>query len=122
FDQAYTDIALDALGAGAALLFVTDASAALQPVQLDFLAQVERRGVPVRFVLTKIDTHPAWPAVLAANQTLVHAHTPRLATAPWYPLNTRVEDGGAVTVEEAALGVAGMGVAALRRSLAEPPP
>ncbi len=122
FDQAYVDIALDALDGGAALLFITEASAALQPVHLDFLAEVARRGVPVTFVLTKTDAHQEWPAVLAANQSLVHTHAPQLAGSPWYPLNTRAENGAAVSVEEAALGVAGIGVAALRRSLIEPAP
>src|SRR5262249_9184180 len=86
--NAYTDVALDALDQGAGLLFVTDASTALQPGELDFLAQVERRGVPVTFALTKIDSYPEWPAVLSADQNLVHSHAPGLATACWYAVST----------------------------------
>jgi hypothetical protein len=124
FDQAYAEIVLDALSDGAALLFVTDAATALQPAQLDFLAQVEQCDVAVTFVLTKIDSHPQWPAVLSADQKLVHDHAPRLATAPWYAVSTvRSCDGAApAAVEEAARGLAGLGIGALRRALTEPAP
>lgn len=124
FDPAYTEIVLDALAQGGALLFVTEAAVALQPAQLDFLAQVERLGAPVTFVLTKIDLYPQWPAVLAADQTLVHDHTPGLATAPWYAVSAL--QGKAelppAAIEEAARGLAGLGLAALRQALVTPPP
>jgi GTP-binding protein EngB required for normal cell division len=124
FDQVYTEIVLDALEGGAGLLFVADASAALQAAELDFLSQVEQREVPVIFALTKIDAHPEWPAVLSANLKLVHDHAPGLAAASWYALSTLPDRDTAppAVVEEAALGLAGIGVAALRRGLAEPPP
>lgn len=124
FDQAYTEIVLDALDDGAGLLFVADASTALQAAELDFLAEVESRGVPVTFALTKIDAHPEWPAVLSANLKLVHDHAPGLAAASWYALSTLPDRDTAppAVLEEAALGLAGVGVAALRRGLAEPPP
>jgi GTP-binding protein EngB required for normal cell division len=134
FDQTYTKIALDVLDQGAGLLFVADSSTALQPAELDFLAQAERRRVPAVFALTKIDAHPEWPAVLSANQKLVHDHAPRLATAPWYALSTLPGHDAApsvtvapvaapsVTVAEAAHGLAGLGVVALRRALTEPAP
>src|SRR2546423_383894 len=64
FDQAYTEIVVDALDDDAGLLFVADASTALQAAELDFLSQVEQREVPVIFALTKIDAHPEWPAGL----------------------------------------------------------
>ncbi|NJC73696.1 hypothetical protein HC031_28835 [Planosporangium thailandense] len=124
FDRVYTDIVLDALDAGAGLLFVTEASTALLAEQLDFLAQVEQRGVPVTFVLTKIDSYPQWPAVLSANQKLVHDHAPRLATSRWYAVSTiRSCDGASpAAVEEAARGLVGLGIGALRRALTEPAP
>jgi hypothetical protein len=124
FDEVYTEIALDAVERGCGLLFVTDASATLGPTQLDFLARVERLPVPVTFVLTKIDSHPAWPAVLSANQTLVHAHTPGLATADWYAVSTLdgSDPGPPAVLSEAALGLAGVGVDALRIALTEPVP
>jgi GTP-binding protein EngB required for normal cell division len=124
FDQSYTEIVLDALDDGAGLLFVADASTALQAAELDFLSQVEQREVPVIFALTKIDAHPEWPAVLSANLKLVHDHAPGLAAASWYALSTLPDRDTAppAVVEEAALGLAGVGVAALRRGLAEPPP
>jgi hypothetical protein len=123
FDHVYTELVLDALDRDASLLFVTEASTALQQPQLDFLARVEQRGVPVTFVLTKIDAHPQWPAVLSVNLKLVHDHTPRLATAAWYAVSTlRDCDGGSPAVEEAARGLAGLGIGALRRALTEPAP
>jgi hypothetical protein len=124
FDGVYTEIVLDALEGGAALLFVTEASAALSGVQLDFLAQVEMREVPVTFVLTKIDSCPQWPAVLAANQKLVHDHAAGLATSRWYAVTTlrSCEDTAPAAVEEAARGLAGLGLGALRRGLTEPAP
>ncbi len=124
FDQAYIEIVLDALDDGAGLLFVADASTALQAAELDFLSEVEQREVPVSFALTKIDAHPEWPAVLSANLKLVHDHAPGLAAASWYALSTLPDRDTAppAVVEEAALGLAGIGVAALRRGLAEPPP
>jgi hypothetical protein len=124
FDQVYTEIVLDALDDGAGLLFVADASTALQAAELDFLSQAEQREVPVIFALTKIDAHPEWPAVLSANLKLVHDHAPGLAAASWYALSTLPDRDTAppAVVEEAALGLAGIGVAALRRGLTEPPP
>jgi hypothetical protein len=124
FDGVYTEIVLDALAGGAALLFVTEASAALSGAQLDFLAQVEMREVPVTFVLTKIDSCPQWPAVLAANQKMVHDHAAGLATSRWYAVTTlrSCEDTAPAGVEEAARGLAGLGLGALRRGLTEPAP
>ncbi|GAA1817626.1 hypothetical protein HC028_21010 [Planosporangium flavigriseum] len=125
FDEAYAEIVLDALDHGGGLLFVTEASTALGSAQLDFLAEVEQRGVPVTFVLTKIDSCPQWPAVLSANQKLVHDHAPRLATAPWYAVSTLrgADDASpAAAVEEAARGLAGLSLGALRRGLTEPAP
>jgi len=123
FDQAYVDVVLDVLDSGAALLFVTEASAALAEEHLEFLAEVDKRGTPVTFVLTKIDAYPEWPAVLAADQNLVRTHVPGLADRPWYAVSARTGAGsGSVTIEEAALGVAGVGLEALRRALAEPVP
>jgi hypothetical protein len=124
FDDVYTEIAVDALERGCGLLFVTDASAALGPPHLDFLARVERLPVPVTFVLTKIDSDPAWPAVLSANQTLVHTHAPGLATADWYAVSTLdgSQPGPPAALSEAALGLAGVGVEALRVALTEPVP
>lgn len=124
FDRVYTEIVLDALDAGAGLLFVTEASTALLAEQLDFLARVEQRDVPVTFVLTKIDLYPQWPAVLSANQKLVHDHAPRLATSRWYAVSTvrSCEGASPAGVEEAARGLVGLGVGALRRALAEPVP
>jgi hypothetical protein len=122
-DRACTEIVLDALDNGAGLMFVAEAATALPPEQLDFLAQVEQRGMPVTFVLTKIDEYPQWPAVLSANQNLVHDHAPRLATSPWYAVSTlHGRDGAPPAVDELALGLAGLGVGALRRALTEPVP
>jgi hypothetical protein len=122
FDRAYMDIALEVVDAGAELLFVTDAAAALDADELDFLAEVEQRRTPVTFVLTKIDAYPEWPAVLVANQNLVHTHTPALATSRWYAVSSttgRANTGAPVA--EAELGLSGIGLDALRRGLVEPP-
>jgi hypothetical protein len=124
FDQAYVEIVVDALARGCRLLFVTEASAAVKPAELDFLAEAERRGGSVTFVLTKIDAYPEWPAVLAANQNLVHDHAPRFAASDWYAVSTLPghDAGPPAAVEEAALGLAGLGIGALRVALAEPVP
>jgi hypothetical protein len=62
--------------------------------------------------------------VLSANQKMVHDHAPRLATAPWFAVSTvRSCDGASpAAVEEAARGLAGLGMGALRRALTEPAP
>jgi hypothetical protein len=123
-EPAYAEIVLDA-AAGGRLLFAADAAAALTLAQLDFLAEADQRRVPVTFVLTKIDEHPHWPAVLAANQRLVHDHAPSLAAARWFAVNVHAEDTADAAVDpavppaldEAARGLAGLGMAALRRAL-----
>jgi hypothetical protein len=53
----------------------------------------------------------------------VHDHTPALATSPSYAVSSLAGSAHrAVTVEEAALGLSGVDLDALRRGLVEPPP
>lgn len=118
-DASHTELVCSAVAGDGRLLFVADAAGELEMAELDFLAAAERRGVDVIFVLSKIDEYPAWPAVLAANQALVHRHAPRFATAPWFAVDSRAAGGTAdqPAIEEAALGLAGVGVAALHTAL-----
>lgn len=127
-DSVYAEIVLDAAARGA-LLFVVDATRPLGAAQLELLAEVDKRGIATTFVLTKVDAFPAWPAVLAANQALVHSHAPGLAAARWFAVNalggpvpTPAAWAGPVPAirpapEEAARGLAGLDVADLARSL-----
>jgi hypothetical protein len=51
-----------------ALLFVSDASAELTHVELDFLGRARETCPTVLLALTKIDLHPAWRRIEAANR------------------------------------------------------
>ena len=117
-DPAYTEVVLD-LAARGRLLFVTSAAATLTLDQLDFLAEADRRGVAATFVLTGIDAHPTWPAVLATDQALVHDHAPSLAGSRWFAVNAcgPGPDRPALGPEEATRGLAGLDVADLRAFL-----
>jgi hypothetical protein len=121
-DPAYTEIVLDAAAHGR-LLFVTSAAATLTMDQLDFLAEADRRGIAATFVLTGVDAHPTWPAVLATDQALVHDHAPSLAGSRWFAINARDPLGAsgpdrpALGPEEAARGLAGLDVADLHSFL-----
>ena len=91
-DPVHATIALDAVRRGTALLFVADASAPLSRPELDFLAAAAERVDAVVFALTKIDAFPQWRAIADDNRSLLQAHAPRFAAAPWYPVSARLAE------------------------------
>ncbi|MER6362168.1 dynamin family protein [Kitasatospora sp. NPDC001527] len=82
-------LALAALENADALVFVVDGSSELTRSELDFLARATERTAETVFVLTKTDSHDAWPAVLERNRELLARHAPRHADAPWFPVSNR---------------------------------
>ncbi|GIF13510.1 dynamin family protein [Actinoplanes teichomyceticus] len=91
-DPAHATVALDAVRRATALLFVADASAPLSQPELDFLARAAERIDAVIFTLTKIDAYPQWRRIAEDNHTLLQAHAPRFAAAPWYPVSARLAE------------------------------
>ncbi|WP_433833417.1 dynamin family protein [Actinoplanes sp. CA-015351] len=91
-DPAHATIALAAVRRATALLFVADASAPLSKPELDFLAAATERVDAVVFALTKIDAYPQWRTIAADNRELLQAHAPRFATAPWFPVSSRLAE------------------------------
>ncbi|MFF8770725.1 dynamin family protein [Kitasatospora sp. NPDC015120] len=100
-------LALAALENADALVFVVDGSSELTRSELDFLARATERTAETVFVLTKTDSHDAWPAVLERNRELLARHAPRHAGAPWFPVSNRArrdaaDAAGAGRLQEAA--------------------
>ena len=91
-DPAHTAIALDAVDRATALLFVADASAPLSRPELDFLTAAGERVDTVVFALTKVDAYPGWRRIRDDNRTLLRAHAPRFADAPWFPVSARLAE------------------------------
>ncbi|MFF2662708.1 dynamin family protein, partial [Kitasatospora sp. NPDC058032] len=85
----HAQLALAALENADALVFVVDGSSELTRSELDFLARATERTAETVFVLTKTDSHDAWPAVLERNRELLARHAPRHAEAPWFPVSNR---------------------------------
>ena len=91
-DPAHTAVALDAVDKATALLFVADASAPLSHPELTFLIAASERVDAVVFALTKIDAYPGWRRIADDNRTLLRAHAPRFAQAPWYPVSAALAE------------------------------
>ncbi|MBT8224066.1 MAG: dynamin family protein [Dactylosporangium sp.] len=91
-DSLHAEIALDAVERASALLFVVDASAPFSQPELHFLIEASKRVNFVLFALTKTDAYPGWRTILADNQGQLHAHAPRFATAPWFPVSARLAE------------------------------
>ncbi|MEU4163663.1 dynamin family protein [Actinoplanes sp. NPDC026670] len=91
-DPVHATIALDAVRRATALLFVADASAPLSQPELDFLAAATERVDAVVFALTKIDAFGQWRTIAEDNRSLLQAHAPRFAAAPWYPVSARLAE------------------------------
>ncbi|WP_433797030.1 dynamin family protein [Actinoplanes sp. CA-252034] len=99
-DPVHATIALDAVRRATALLFVADASAPLSQPELDFLAAATERVDAVVFALTKIDAYPQWRTIAEDNRSLLQAHAPRFAGAPWFPVSARLAEA-ALTADAA---------------------
>ncbi|GGN87745.1 dynamin [Actinoplanes lobatus] len=91
-DPVHATIALDAVRRATALLFVADASAPLSQPELDFLAAATERVDAVVFALTKIDAFGQWRTIAEDNRSLLQAHAPRFAAAPWFPVSARMAE------------------------------
>lgn len=66
-DCAATELALRAVELATAVVFVVSAAAKISLAERTFLAEAAARVDQVVFVLTKIDAHPEWEAVLDEN-------------------------------------------------------
>ena len=91
-DPAHTAVALDAVDKATALLFVADASAPLSQPELTFLIAASEQVDAVVFALTKIDAYPGWRRIADDNRTLLRAHAPRFAQAPWFPASAALAE------------------------------
>ncbi|MFB7470484.1 dynamin family protein [Kitasatospora sp. NPDC056184] len=85
----HAQLALAALENADALVFVVDGSSELTRSELDFLSRATERTAETVFVLTKTDSHDAWPTVLERNRELLARHAPRHADAAWFPVSNR---------------------------------
>jgi hypothetical protein len=91
-DPAHATVALAAVDQATALLFVADASAPLSGPELTFLVAASERVDAVVFALTKIDAYPGWRRICEDNRTLLRAHAPRFAQAPWFPVSASLAE------------------------------
>ncbi len=91
-DPAHATVALAAVDKATALLFVADASAPLSEPELTFLVAASERVDAVVFALTKIDAYPGWRRICDDNRTLLRAHAPRFAEAPWFPVSASLAE------------------------------
>ncbi|MGX7824457.1 dynamin family protein [Actinokineospora sp. 24-640] len=93
-----TELAMAALAEAECALLVTDATAALTPLELDLLGQVARLCPAVAVVLTKIDMVPRWRHVAEVDRN-------RLAeaglTAPVVPVSSVLRLAAARTGDKA---------------------
>ncbi|MER7706793.1 dynamin family protein [Kitasatospora sp. NPDC097605] len=99
----HAQLALAALENADALVFVVDGSSELTRSELDFLARATERTAETVFVLTKTDSHDAWPAVLERNRELLARHAPRHADAPWFPVSNRARRDAADAADSGEL-------------------
>jgi len=91
-DPAHATVALAAVDKATALLFVADAAAPLSEPELTFLVAASERVDAVVFALTKIDAYPGWRRIADDNRTLLRAHAPRFAEAPWFPVSATLAE------------------------------
>ncbi|GAA1413877.1 isoniazid-induced dynamin-like GTPase IniA [Kitasatospora putterlickiae] len=99
----HAQLALAALENADALVFVVDGSSELTRSELDFLARATERTAETVFVLTKTDSHDAWPTVLERNRELLARHAPRHADAPWFPVSNRARRDAAEAADAGEL-------------------
>lgn len=84
-------VTLAALDRADVLLFVVSGASELTASECRFLAQAMERTATVVFALSQTDKYPAWRDVLARNRTLIEAHAPDLASAPWFAVSSRAK-------------------------------
>ncbi len=118
-DPAHATVALDAVDRATALLFVADASAPLSRPELAFLVAASERVNSVVFALTKVDAYPGWRQIADDNRALLHAHAPRFAAAPWFPVSARLAELALGSPAHAADLVDASHIAALQHALVD---
>ncbi|MGA8116200.1 MAG: dynamin family protein [Actinocatenispora sp.] len=101
-DSLHAEVALDAVERATALLFVVDASAPFSQPELNFLIEASKRVNMVIFALTKVDAYPGWRTILDDNRSLLRAHAPRFASAPFFPVSSRLAELALRMPKEAA--------------------
>ena len=91
-DALHAEVALDAVARATALLFVVDASSPFSKPELDFLVEASKRVNFVMFALTKIDAYSGWQRIRDDNIALLQTHAPRFASAPFFPVSSRLAE------------------------------
>lgn len=91
-DALHAEVALDAVSKATALLFVVDASSPFSKPELDFLIEASKRVNFVMFALTKIDAYPGWQRIRDDDIALLQTHAPRFASAPFFPVSSRLAE------------------------------
>lgn len=101
-DPDHSEVALDAVSRATALLFVVDASSPFSKPELDFLIEASKRVNFVMFALTKIDAYPGWERIRDDNIALLQTHAPRFASAPFFPVSSRLAEMAMTMPQDAA--------------------
>lgn len=81
-DGAHGELAVRTAARSQILLFVCDAGTPLTGPELRFLTEASERIEHIILACSKIDLHPDWRDVLAADRRILTAHLPRLAHIP----------------------------------------
>ena len=75
-------LTLQSLRSADALLFVIEAGAQFRAAELDFLQRAASRVDTVLLILTKVDLHRGWRAILEDNARILQSQAPRFAGCP----------------------------------------
>ncbi|MGI8868771.1 MAG: dynamin family protein [Mycobacteriales bacterium] len=89
-DSAHGEIAMHAVRAATALLFVVDASSPFTSHELAFLRQASEAIDLVIFAITKIDAYRGWRQVVEDDRALLAKHAPRFAKSQLHPVSSRM--------------------------------
>ena len=87
-DSGHAALTLQSLQSADALLFVTEAGAQFRAEELSFLRRASARVDTVILVLTKIDLHRGWRAILEDDMTILKEQAPRFADCPVVPVSS----------------------------------
>jgi hypothetical protein len=96
-------LALAALPAADAVLFVSDAAQALTAHEMAFLQRLARAGIPLALVKTRTDLHPDWRTVLDADTRQVASLTPAVCAVSADVAKKGRESGDADLVDESGV-------------------
>jgi len=84
----HAELTLQSLSFADALIFVLEAGAQFRAAELDFLRRASARIDTVILVLTKIDLHRGWRAILDDNMRILHEQAPRFVSSPVVPVSS----------------------------------